>query len=460
MKKRLLSIAILTASVLALNTSCSDDFVEREFHQNIEQAPFTSVDEVQSFVRGAYASMRSTNYYGADFLAFGEIRSDEMYSSKASGYYTTVQDYTQTSSDQYAVNPWNQIYAMIAKTNIVINSDVSLIKGSAIDIASVEFLQGQAYGLRALGYFDILRLFGQKYSGSPDQLGAVLPTKYDPKAKLPRATIAETEAQIEKDFMKGIELMTKQAAASTVDGKTDLSLSGLKALASRFYLYKGDYAKVRSLTNEIINAGGYSVASSGLLAQTFSYNLNGAAPNSIFEIAIGLTGSLGTTSYRHKINPNGYGNVVVKPETYNLYDAADVRKPLIRLSNGTYYLMGKYTNSTGSDNIKMVRFEEVLLNGIEAELNGGDPAKALAYYNQIITNRGLTAATTVDMALLKTERSKELLGEGLRQWDLLRWGDYSFMPAGKDRQLLAFPIPRAETNLAGTLIKANPGYDN
>ena len=93
MKKRLFKIAIFSAALLTFNISCSDDFVDREFNQNIIQRPLESVDEVQTFVRGIYASMRSTNYYGCDYLAYGEVRSDEMFSNLNGGYFTTVQTY-------------------------------------------------------------------------------------------------------------------------------------------------------------------------------------------------------------------------------------------------------------------------------------------------------------------------------------------------------------------------------
>ena len=56
---------------------------------------------------------------------------------------------------------------------------------------------------------------------------------------------------------------------------------------------------------------------------------------------------------------------------------------------------------------------------------------------------------------------KELLGEGLRQWDLRRWGDTVPRPvANTDIRLNAFPIPRGETDIAGSPVKSNPGYDN
>ncbi len=455
MKKRLFTIALISASVLSLNVSCSDDFVEREFYQNVEQAPLTNLQELQAFVRGAYASMRASTYYGADFLAYGEVRSDNMYSNLSGGYYQNVQNYTMLSTDGYASGTWNQIYTMVAKTNIAINSDVESFSGTELDKSKSRFTQGQAYALRAQGFFDLLRLYGQKYTGG--NLGVVLPTVYDPKAKMPRATIAETEAQIEADFNKALQLMSSNSTTLAAGNKTELNIPSLKALMSRFYLYKGDYAKVRQLTNEIVAAGGYQVIPSGLLNVSFAYTMNGAAPNSMFELAVGQVSSLGTTSYGYRLNPSGYANIQVKTGKVNaLYQANDLRRSLINANN---FITGKYANISGNDNIKMIRFEEVLLNGIEAELNGGDAAKALAYYNQIITQRGLTAATSVSLDDLKAERARELIGEGFRQWDLLRWGDKSFKPAGKADELLAFPIPRAEININGTLILPNPGYE-
>lgn len=453
MKKRLLSIAIITASILSFNVSCSDDFVEREFYQEVEQAPLKSLQEVQAFVKGAYVSMRSTSYYGADYIAYGEVRSDNMYSNLAGGYYQNVQNYTMLSTDAYAGNTWNQIYAMIAKTNIVINTDATTLSGTDLDRSKAVFSQGQAYGLRAIGFFDLLRLYGQKYTGG--DLGVVLPTKYDPKAKMARATIADTEKQIDADFTKALQLMTSNTNPGTT--KTDLSIPALKALMSRFYLYKGDYAKVRTLTNELAAAGYTTPISSGLLVESFNYTLNGAASNSIFELAIGQTGSLGTTSWGYRINPKGYANIQTKAGVVaSLYTANDVRKSLY---NAAGFVTGKYTNISGNDNIKMVRNEEVLLNGVEAELNGGSAAKALTYFNTLITQRGLTAATTVTMADLKKERARELTGEGQRQWDLLRWGDKTYVPTTANPLHIAFPIPRAEINIDGTLIKQNPGYE-
>ena len=200
--KNIFKIAILSLGIVNIVSSCSNDFVDREFEQSVIQSDLKSLQEVQSFVRGAYASMRASTYYGRDFTAYGEVRSDEMFSNGGSGYFQTVRTYTMTSSDAYARDTYNQIYTMIAKTNIVIGTDVSKLNGTAQDLQKAEYYQGQAYALRAQGFFDLLRLYGQKYTGGT--LGVVTPLKYDPKALKARSTITETEAQIEADFRKEV----------------------------------------------------------------------------------------------------------------------------------------------------------------------------------------------------------------------------------------------------------------
>ncbi len=472
--KNIIKIGAISLGILS-TVSCSNDFVEREFQQSVEQSELTSVQEIQSFVRGAYVSMRASTYYGRDFLAYGEIRSDEMYSNKRSGYYLNVQDYTMLSSDAYARDTYNQIYTMIGKTNIVINTDLGKLSGTSNDLSKAKYYQGQAYALRAQGFFDLLRLYGQKYTGG--NLGVVLPLEYNPSNNQARATVAETEAQIEKDFAKALEIMTATGVSTndTPSNKTELSINALKVLMSRYYLYKGDYAKVRNLVSEVY--GKYTVVARDMYQTSFDFTLRGAAPNSIFELEVGTDSSLSTSSYNQMINARGYRNLVLLSSTSRIYASNDIRRDLITgvyLSSDT---KGKYLNRTGADNIKLIRYEEALLNGAEAELqSGGDAAKALKYYKEILANRlsdytngsgvvvtvreQLDAITSVTLDAIKLERKKELLGEGFRQWDLLRWGDTSFKPANKSINLLAFPIPRQETDRKGTLVVSNPGYDN
>ena len=289
-----------------------------------------------------------------------------------------------------------------------------------------------------------------------------MPLTYNPKALQARSSITETEAQIEKDFTEGLALMKQNAAGNDGKaGKVELTVNAALAYMSRYYLYKGEYDKVRDYVGQLY--GKYSVVLKDSYAT--SWSLSNSTPNSIFELAVGVNGALGSSSLA-TIYKGNYRNIVIKPDMYSTYATEDVRKGkdvIIEGASSSFkYMINKYPNDQGSDNLKLIRYEEVLLNGVEAELNGGDANLALKYYNEILTNRGLAAATSVDMTALKAERAKELIGEGFRMWDLLRWGDKASVlgTATTNENLLAFPIPRSVTNISGTPVKSNPGYDN
>jgi len=128
--------------------------------------------------------------------------------------------------------------------------------------------------------------------------------------------------------------------------------------------------------------------------------------------------------------------------------------------------------------------EEVYLNAIEAHLRSDDPTgggdKTKGYYNTLRQKRGLTATTTaISFEELTKERSRELLGEGFRYWDLLRWSYYEkdnhtktiIIPqynktgvadAANNKtvpnRLFAFPIPQAERNSEYSNVPQNDGY--
>ena len=83
-----------------------------------------------------------------------------------------------------------------------------------------------------------------------------------------------------------------------------------------------------------------------------------------------------------------------------------------------------YGSNVRMNNGVIMRYAEVLLLYAEACLQSGDNASALAVINQIQKRAGSkTISTSVDMDVLKKEKSYELWLEGSRWLDLLRWGD-------------------------------------
>ena len=460
-------------------TSCSKDFTETQFHQGEQMAPLSSVEQLTSFVNGTYVKMRDVNYLGTYYRAYGEVRSDEMYNTEKTGRLLGVSTYTMKTTEQEAESTWKAIYRVIGNANIAINAADNLTWGGSndpVEIANeIKRLKGQAYTVRALALFDLLRLYGQQYAGGT--LGVPIPLQYDPNASSTRATVAQTEAQIESDLNRAnalFEAIGDVVEQTSSSEKNYISPLALKAIASRYYLYKGDYAKVAELSDEIISSGKYAVAAKDDLQGTFS---KPDAGNSVFELTVGTTSSLSSDAYDYLVHYSpGYAQLAVSEQAVALYEANDVRRTFITsgvLGGQTkYFLNNKFYGLQGSNNIKVIRYEEVLLNAIEAHLNTDDRRgtgnKTKGYYNTLRHERGLSDVSAVTLDDLKKERVRELVGEGQRYWDLLRWAAAipQLNSAGNvvrsrniGDKLLAFPIPKSEVdspNSGG--VSQNEGY--
>lgn len=460
-------------------TSCSKDFTETQFHQGEQMAPLSSVEQLTSFVNGTYVKMRDVYYLGSYYRAYGEVRSDEMYNTEKTGRLLGVSTYTMKTTEQEAESTWKAIYRVIGNANIAINAADNLTWGGSNDPVEtaneIKRLKGQAYTIRALALFDLLRLYGQQYAGGT--LGVPIPLQYDPNASSTRATVAQTEAQIESDLNRAnalFEAIGDVVEQTSSSEKNYISPLALKAIASRYYLYKGDYAKVAELSEEIISSGKYAVAAKDDLQGTFS---KPDAGNSVFELTVGTTSSLSSDAYDYLVHYSpGYAQLAVSEQAVALYEANDVRRTFITsgvLGGQTkYFLNNKFYGLQGSNNIKVIRYEEVLLNAIEAHLNTDDTAgtgdKTKGYYNTLRHERGLSDVSAVTLDDLKKERVRELVGEGQRYWDLLRWAAAipQLNSAGNvvrsrniGDKLLAFPIPKSEVdspNSGG--VSQNEGY--
>ncbi len=84
----------------------------------------------------------------------------------------------------------------------------------------------------------------------------------------------------------------------------------------------------------------------------------------------------------------------------------------------------KYGDNIRLNNYLVMRYAEVLLNYAEACLQTGDQDEAKKYINMIQKRAGSkTISETVDMDVLKKEKSYELWLEGCRWFDIMRWND-------------------------------------
>ncbi|WP_461534391.1 RagB/SusD family nutrient uptake outer membrane protein [Sinomicrobium sp.] len=457
MKNRIISICLTCFTVISL-LSCGNDFLEESYDQNKTPDEVGSDKDLQALVYGAMHRMRSEFYYGRDFVIFGTVRSDIAFNTGATGRFLRPARFDMIPTEAYAADTWTQMYTVIGSANLVI--------GSELDTPLAKFAKAQAYTLRALVYFDLVRLYGQEYIGG--DLGVPLVTVYEPgnDVKPQRASLDDTYAQIESDFEMAIQLFTEaddEGATVDYNDKTTLNIFSAEALMARYYLSRKDYEKARDFATDVIESGLYSVVSSGTYA--VSWTLPNASSNSVLELAVGDVNTLSTNSIAYIYSPGGYGEVFPVETLSGEYDSDDVRLDVFAANADGEYLLGKYPDINGADNIRMVRIEEMYLTRAEAEfmLNGAstdvdDDLNAITAERNSVVYAG---ATLEDILL---ERKKELAFEGFRYFDLMRLGMdvekvdenqtfESTIPFGDDR--LAFPIPQVEIN-ANPDITPNP----
>lgn len=88
------------------------------------------------------------------------------------------------------------------------------------------------------------------------------------------------------------------------------------------------------------------------------------------------------------------------------------------------YLPASWPNNLQKVDAPYIRYAEVLLNYVEANINLGDETEAKAWLNKLRFRNGLPETTATGAELLelyKRERDKELVNEDARLFDMKRW---------------------------------------
>lgn len=445
--------------VAVLFTGCTD-FLTPSVDQAKETADaINTPDDLQAMIYGALNHMNNTDLYGRDWIVANEVRSDNMWSSSASNRFGAPSQHVYTTTNGYALSFWDRPYEAIANLNIAINADLE-------SNAQVDHIKGQAYFLRGLLHFDLVRTYGQQHAGGT--AGVPFITTYNEGNLLPeRATVQEVYDAVLSDLETAEDLIDQSIAGDV----TVPTYWAVKALQSRVLLTTGDYAGAIAAADVVLNSGAFSIPTDAAsLASAWSTD---ESSNSIFELGFNATNNAGNNSIARIYQNTNYGDVEMNQSTYELYDTDDYRFGLVAVEDvdgdNQYRLIGKYPDEIdGDDNIRMIRYEEVILNKAEAQARNNATGLEIANtLNQLADNRYPTSpyvgiASLADVLL---ERRLELLGEGDYFHTQMR--DEQDITADEDPggfQTLvypdyrsAFPIPQVEMDANSGMVQ-NTGY--
>ncbi|MGY0407927.1 MAG: RagB/SusD family nutrient uptake outer membrane protein [Polaribacter sp.] len=488
MKKILIIILLVVFSF----TSCNGELDLTPISTPSLADFFKNAADVEAAVNGAYDALQQQGQYGESYNFLMEVRSDnseESSGTNSGGIFKNIDIFDLKPSNAILRNTWRDAYNGILRCNTVLERIDGI---DDMDAATKTIRKGEVLFIRALTYFNLVRIFGD----------------------VPLIT-AETKDPFEA-FGKGRDatnLIYTQIISDLTTAAADLPSSqnivgkatsgATNALLGKVQLTLGNYKEAIAALE---NVTGYSLVVN--YADLFGES-NENNKESIFEIqytsgkgstykANGLGSGLGEgSSYATLFAPIGGSSIVINGSTlgsnrptkdlWNSYNPTDLRRDVnigqFGVDNVLYpkKIVGAAAGNLDSGiNAIVLRYADVLLMHAEAlnELGYAADGQAFDLLNQIRTRAGLTNLTSVTVTnqaefrlAIEKERRWEFAFENHRWFDLLRTGraltvmqnhttetannpiSLSFV---KSHQLL-YPIPQSQIN-ANTGLIQNSGY--
>ncbi|MNK09439.1 SusD family protein [compost metagenome] len=450
--------------------SCTKSFLDQKPYTSIsrEDALKTAAD-IKTALNGTYANLRNGELRGAAVPLLGDLLADNIYLSTVNiGLFNGENAYSITTDGAYSNRVWFFAYANILQANNIIDAELN----QGTDVLQYK---GEAYAIRALVYFDLVRLFGKPYTVAPNSLGVPIVLHYDPAALPKRNTVAEVYTQILSDLDKAINLMSQYT------GSARFSKYAATALKAKVSLYKGDYQNAYDQAKDVLNNSGFTPVSRTAFAGYWASATPHDGDNKVetlFELASDVFNNNGSDELSmHFVQAdNSEGEMLTTQSLYDAYTATDVRKSLVLKGvrnrvggENPAYIVNKYPVLVGDFNEKkVIRFSEVQLIAAEAAYRINKEPEAIILLNALMAQRDPSLSYhSSGLALLADivqERRKELAFEGDRFFDLnrlnqdiMRTEEYpsGIIEAGDYRRVM--PMPLGEINVNPNIIQ-NPDY--
>ena len=490
---------VLSGTLVFFGSGCSDFLQEPDKSNFTLENYFTKPEHAESAVNSIYESLRGTlggGFGGAPWMmlefATG-LANTELGQAQNSIF---VRNLVNNSDNGYGQTYWTNNYRGIANANLAI----AKIPDIAMNEATKKKYLGEARFLRALYYYDLVRIFGNiPLITEPINLKS-------PELYPDQATPEQVYKQIEADLVEA-----ESSGLPYTDASGRASLGAVKSLLSSVYLTMAGYPlqkkeyfqKAADKAKEVIDSGKYS------LFPTYDDLHNPVKKNigeNIFMVqfaAFVIPANWQTSIIPYNQGISAYtdetGAIFANKEFVESYAISDKRASekqfyyrnfSLRSDRtktrdlGGYYIYKLFDTeaqlSTTSSNLNwpVLRYAEVLLTYAEAsnEAGGGPSAAAVEAVNKIRQRANLSPIGALSQGSFREEvwkqRWYELSFENKTWYDMARlrkafnvstkkFDDFvghkfSYGPVLKERELL-FPIPTAEIR-NNSKLKQNPGY--
>ena len=458
--------AIFFAALIGL-TACSDDFLTVESTNLQEGGETATQDDLLSYLGSSYQLLLFDSYADYQYNSvplMSDLLSDDIYKGGGSaGDQQVLYNMSQynLNADLTPTGLWSIYYTGLARCNETITACEN-----SVDVDDADLLQynAEAHFLRAYYVHWLWKFWGNIPYYEEELTSPFMARQY---------TADEVYAELIEDCDYAIadDKLPMQTTAANDGRATRAAAMMLKA---RIVMYQKDatkYAEVLADMEEIINSGEFSLVddyasiwlSDGEFGSGSIFEANQLSEGKDWGAAwSGYGTNLPAFISPSELNGDdllsdytdyagGWGFAPVRTETVAIFDANDERlgASINQFEEGDYsarfqdtgYFMAKYAARTGynddpnntalnyDNNVRIFRMAEAYLNAAELiVMDGQSPTSVSAQscLDAIRTRAGLTSidATTAN---IKLERRREFVGEGMRYWDVVRWGDTALL---------------------------------
>ncbi|PSL47529.1 SusD-like starch-binding protein associating with outer membrane [Chitinophaga niastensis] len=240
-KRKIRPLAIAAFAVVALLAAGCKKY--------LEQVPDSTWTDLSTPAK--VSKLLGTAYPQSSYIAMCEAMTDNV-GDKGVGIYDRpnqdaylfrdIQSIEQDSPESY----WTACYTAIAAANQALQAC-----NNAVDKAAYQHQKGEALVARAYAHFMLVNIFAKVYDAGTAATDAGIPYVTEPETvvmkQYDRKTVAYVYDMVEKDLLEGLPLISDEAYSVP---RYHFNRSAAYVFATRFYLYKKDYAKVVAYANQ------------------------------------------------------------------------------------------------------------------------------------------------------------------------------------------------------------------
>lgn len=519
MKKKIVNKCVGILLLLLGFTSCTDDLERFPTNAITNEVQFSSIDGYKQALVSAYIQFSgANNFFYRYYWELQEVTTDEIVNTWGDHQETTL-DWS-SDHDQSAEVYESGLFLITLCNNFIIESEPSLVASRGLsesEQTKISVFVSEVRFIRAYAYWMMMDLFGNPTFATEDTLasgsipgqiksvdlfnflvselkeieGSLIDAKSNEYGRADKAAAWSLLARLYLNaevysgtahYTEAIEYSKKviDAGYSLESNHAWLMLGDNKQNTNEFiYTFNYDNAHVTTWGGTNSYALGASGVPASINGMSSSWNLYRVTPsipalfpsnepsidkravfwtendetNRTLEINALSNSKNGYSIYKYR-NVNRDGSSIPQENTFN--NLSDIDYPVFRLAE-----------------MYLVYAEAVLRGG-----TGGNTSTALNYINKIRGRAydnnpnsllGNIALEELNLDFIIDERGRELMWEGFRRTDLIRYnrlttGDYLWAwkggvqkGAAVDSKFNLFPIPASDI-LSNPNLTQNPGY--